>query len=246
MVTGWGARRVWWWILLRWQARHSRVQPMISLDNLRHTNLDEIKRRQASLLGWATLWKCAKISFLNFRGTIGRKMPLETSPDRRWAPVWRKANLRDVPPSKRRTDVWDVHVCKHILHTICGTIHHSFKSLCSVGQPKWREQVHKQAKCHNYCRFWDGLGHNRDLVITLDKIEFWKNGATMQAVGNVLHVWQRILVRGCHQIETAVIPTRPPQSVFFGNDGQRWGPWWFWRTNNASSFLPFELSFGNV
>jgi hypothetical protein len=28
-------------------------------------------------------------------------LPVETSPARRWAPLWRKANMRDVPPSKR-------------------------------------------------------------------------------------------------------------------------------------------------
>ncbi len=39
--------------------------------------------------------------FLNLRGTIMRKLPVETSPARRWAPVWWKANLRDVQPSKR-------------------------------------------------------------------------------------------------------------------------------------------------
>ncbi len=47
----------------------------------------------------------------------------------------------------------------------------------------------------------------------------------MQVVGKVLHVWQRMLVRGCHQIETAVVATRPPRSVFFGNLVQRGGPW---------------------
>jgi hypothetical protein len=38
----------------------------------------------------------------------------------------------------------------------------------------------------------------------------------MQAFRKVLHVWQRILVQGCHQIEMAIIATRPPQSVFLG------------------------------
>jgi hypothetical protein len=45
----------------------------------------------------------------------------------------------------------------------------------------------------------------------------------MQAIGKVLHVWQRVLVRGCHQIEMAIIATRPPRSVFFGNHVQRRG-----------------------
>jgi hypothetical protein len=35
---------VWRWILTRWQARHSWVQAVMSLDNPRHKNLDEIRR----------------------------------------------------------------------------------------------------------------------------------------------------------------------------------------------------------
>ncbi len=101
MGMGRGTRRVWWWILPRWQARHLRAQAVTSLERPRYTNLDEIIRREASLPGWVTLWKCSKMFVLNLRGTIGRKLPVETSLARRWAPVWRKANLRDVPPSKR-------------------------------------------------------------------------------------------------------------------------------------------------
>ncbi len=44
--------------------------------------------------------KMVKNDFLNLRGTIGWKLPVGTSPARHWAPVWRKANLRDAPPSK--------------------------------------------------------------------------------------------------------------------------------------------------
>ncbi len=36
----------------------------------------------------------------------------------------------------------------------------------------------------------------------------------MQAIGKVLHVWQRVLVRVCHQIQTAIIATRSPGSIF--------------------------------
>jgi hypothetical protein len=94
-------------------------------------------------------------------------------------------------------------------------------------QPKWCEKILKQAKWRDNYHFWDFCDCDRDLVITLDKIDFLKNIATMQAVGKILHVWQRVLVRGCHQIETAIIATRPPRSVFFGNHVQRGGPWRF-------------------
>ncbi len=51
-------------------------------------------------------------------------------------------------------------------------VHHSLKCLRSVGQPKMCEQIFKQAKRRNDCSFWDVLSRNRDLVITLDKINF--------------------------------------------------------------------------
>jgi hypothetical protein len=41
------------------------------------------------------------MSFLNLSGTIGQKTLVEMSPAKGWAPVWRKANFSDVPPSKR-------------------------------------------------------------------------------------------------------------------------------------------------
>ncbi len=46
--------------------------------------------------------------------------------------------------------------------------------MCSIRQPKWHEQILKQAKWRDNCRFWDVFGSNRDLVIILDKVDFWK------------------------------------------------------------------------
>jgi hypothetical protein len=86
--------------LAHWQDRHPRAQAVTSLERWHQKNLDEIIWQEASLPGWATLWKWSKMIFLNLRGTIGWKLPVETSLARRWVPVWRKANLRDVQPSK--------------------------------------------------------------------------------------------------------------------------------------------------
>jgi hypothetical protein len=44
-----------------------------------------------------------------------------------------------------RTHMRVIHVCKHTLKTISNAVHHSLKSLCSVRQSKWREQILKQA-----------------------------------------------------------------------------------------------------
>ncbi len=75
-----------------------------------------------------------------------------------------------LPVQRSHTGV--VHVCKHAFQTICGVVHHLLKSLCSVRQPKWHEQILNQAEWHDNCRFWDVGGCNRDLVITLDIVDF--------------------------------------------------------------------------
>jgi hypothetical protein len=64
---------------------------------------------------------------------------------------------------------------KPTFQTIRGAIQHSLKQLWGVGQPKRCEQLLQQAKRHNECCFWGILGLHRDLVITLDKINFLKH-----------------------------------------------------------------------
>jgi hypothetical protein len=51
--------------------------------------------------GVSNIVKMIENVFLNLRGTIGQKLPVETSPTRRRVPVWQKANLKDMLPSKR-------------------------------------------------------------------------------------------------------------------------------------------------
>ncbi len=73
----------------------------------------------------------------------------------------------------RRAYMGVVHVCKHPFQTVNGAVHHALKGLCSIRQPKRHEQILKLAKWHDNCRFWDVCNCNRDLVITLDKINFF-------------------------------------------------------------------------
>jgi hypothetical protein len=72
----------------------------------------------------------------------------------------------------RRTHTGVIHVCKHTFQTARGAVHHSLKSLCGVRQPKWSEHILKQAKWRDNRCFWDVCGCNRDLVITLEKVDF--------------------------------------------------------------------------
>ncbi len=115
----------------------------------------------------------------------------------------------------RRTHMGVVHVCKHTFQTVRGAVHHSLKSLCCVRKPKWSEHILKEAKWRDNHRFWDVCDCNRDLVITLEKVNFFLNDATMRAIGKVLHA--SLMVKGSQQIEMAINPTRSPGSIFFAN-----------------------------
>ncbi len=98
-----------------------------------------------------------------------------------------------------------VYVGKWPLKAINCAIHYLLKSLHEVGQPIRSEQKLKQAKWHDNCCFWDVLFRDGNLVVTFNRIDLWKNCSIMPSVWKVLHVWQRILVRGCNQVEMAVI-----------------------------------------
>ncbi len=54
-----------------------------------------------------------------------------------------------------------------------------------------------------------------------------------------------LLVRGCDQIEMAIISTRLPGFIFFGHHVQMRGPRWFWIVNTAGRFQTFEFRFCN-
>ncbi len=80
--------------------------------------------------------------------------------------------MKEVCLPVQRTQMGVVHVCKHPFKTVSGAVHHSLKSLYSVRLPKWHEQILKQAKCYDNLCFWVVCGCNRDLVITLDKVDY--------------------------------------------------------------------------
>ncbi len=55
MGMGCGSRRVWQWILLHWQCRQDFAQLVTSLVRLCQTNLEDTRRKEASLPGWEML-----------------------------------------------------------------------------------------------------------------------------------------------------------------------------------------------
>ncbi len=100
--------------------------------------------------GWATIWKLSKMAFLNLRGTMGRKVP---SPARRWAPVWRKANLKDVPPSNRCVSgQWCCLVAISSKSTGSVAIVVATDPVaCGVGQDKKSATTFFKPDKYNYC-----------------------------------------------------------------------------------------------
>jgi hypothetical protein len=53
-------------------------------------------------------------------------------------------------------------------------------------------------------------------VIRLDKVEFGKDGASMEISSKVVDMGQRIPVRNCDSIECPVISTWTPVGLAFG------------------------------
>ncbi len=67
-----------------------------------------------------------------------------------------------------RTHTRVIYVCKHTLKTVNCAVHHALKSLCSVRQSNWSEQILEQAKWHDTAIF------GMSVAATLDKINFRK------------------------------------------------------------------------
>ncbi len=45
-----------------------------------------------------------------------------------------------------------INIGKHLLQIADNTVHHALESLCGIGQPKWSDQILKQAKWRDNCR----------------------------------------------------------------------------------------------
>ena len=72
--------------------------------------------------------------------------------------------------------------------------------------------------------FWDVLGVNRDLVITLQQVELAEDAHPMKVGGNVGNVGKGVVVRFYDQVEMVVITTGPPGAVTFPDEVKRRGP----------------------
>ncbi len=62
------------------------------------------------------------------------------------------------------------------------------------------------------------------LVVSLDEVDLAEDGESVQAIGEVLHVWQWVPVWGCDCVESPVVATGPPGAVVLGHHVQQGRP----------------------
>jgi hypothetical protein len=63
-------------------------------------------------------------------------------------------------------------------------------------------------------------GGNGYLMVFFDQVNLAEDRAAVQAVGQVLHVWEGVLVRGGDGVEAAVVTAGPPGAILFGDHVQ--------------------------
>ncbi len=79
------------------------------------------------------------------------------------------------------------------------------------------EQILKQSKGCDDGSFRDvGCGDGY-LMVSSDQVNLAEDGTAVQAVGQVLHVWEGVPVRGGDSVEAAVVYAGPPRAVLFGD-----------------------------
>ena len=66
--------------------------------------------------------------------------------------------------------------------------------LRSISQAEAHEKVLKQTKGRDDGGLWDVGGGDGYLVVSLDEVDLAEDGSSVQAIGEVLHVWQWVPV----------------------------------------------------
>ncbi len=96
--------------------------------------------------------------------------------------------------------------------------------LRSISQAQAHEKVLKQTKGRDNGGLWDVGRGDGYLVVSLDEVDLAKDGASIQAIGEVLHVWQWVPVWRCDGVESPVVAAGPPRAVLLGHHVQRGCP----------------------
>ncbi len=95
--------------------------------------------------------------------------------------------------------------------------------LRSISQAEAHEKVLKQTKWRDDGGLWDVGGGDGYLVVSLDEVDLAEDGASVQAIDEVLHVWQWVPVWRCYGVESPQ-GRQEPSAVLLGHHVQRGRP----------------------
>ncbi len=118
--------------------------------------------------------------------------------------------------------------------------------MCSVSQAEAHEKVLKQSKWRDDGGFGDVGGSGGYLVVTFDEVNLAEDGASVEAIGEILHVWQGVPVWRCDSVEPPLVAAGAPGAVLLGHhlDGGR--PGGVGPADDTCCFKFFELGFGDA
>ncbi len=119
------------------------------------------------------------------------------------------------------------------------------ESLSTIPEAKAHEQILKQSKGSDNGSLWYVGGGDGYLVVTFDQVDLAKDGAAIQAIGQVLHVWEGVPVGCCDRVEAAVVAAGLPGFVFFGDHVQGRCPCGVGSPDDTCLFELLELRLGD-
>ena len=95
-----------------------------------------------------------------------------------------------------------------------NTVHKTLEGLGGIAEAKRHTTELKKAERCSYSGLGNVIVVDRDLVISSDKVDFGKDGVASKVRGKVLNMRQRIAVRGGGVVETSVVSTRAPLTIW--------------------------------
>ncbi len=118
--------------------------------------------------------------------------------------------------------------------------------LCSVSQAKAHEKVLKQSKWRDDGGFGDGGGGDGYLMVSFDEVDLAEDGASVEAIGEVLHVRQGVPVWRCDSVEPPVVAAGSPGAVLLGHHVEGGRPSGVGPADDTCCLEFFELGFGDA
>jgi len=119
-------------------------------------------------------------------------------------------------------DVIQVH--KHKVQARQNLVHQPLECLDCIPKSKRHPQKLPQPEGSDDRRLADVAVGDLHLVVPLLEVQLGEHPAPVKAGGEVLDVWDRVLVHCSNQVQTAVVATRPPRAVRLAHHMQRGRP----------------------